>query len=213
MDNKQIIARRAAAYFRPGDAVNLGVGIPGFCANYAPEDVWFETENGYLGVGPVASGVQKTERFTNATGDYFVPIPGGAPIDSAMSFGLIRSGRLAASVLGALQVSEQGDLANWAVPGRIFGMGGAMDLVNGVRQVIVAMELCTKDGKPKIVKQCTFPLTGTRCVDHIVTELCVIDVVPEGLMLVELAPGHTAEEIQRMVEPTLLIAEEIKSMY
>lgn len=213
MDSKNIIAKRAAAYFKPGDAVNLGVGIPGLCANYAPEDILFETENGFLGVGPEASGLQKTPSFCNAAGAEFVPVPGGAPIDSAMSFGMIRGGRLDATVLGALQVSEKGDLANWAVPGRLFGMGGAMDLVNGVKTVIVAMELCAKDGKPKILKECTFPLTGTRCVNHIVTELCVIDVTPDGLELVEIAPGHTPEEIQSKVEPTLIVSKQLKEMY
>lgn len=213
MDSKQIIAKRAAAYFRPGDAVNLGVGIPGLCANYAPEDILFETENGFLGVGPEVSGLRKTPSFANAAGTEFFPAFGGAAIDSAMSFGMIRGGRLDATVLGALQVSERGDLANWAVPGRLFGMGGAMDLVNGVKTVIVAMELCAKDGAPKIVKECTYPLTGVRCVDHIVTELCVIDVTPDGLLLTEIAPGHTPDEIQSKVEPTLILSGQLKEMY
>ena len=137
---------------------------------------------------------------------------GGCGFDVAMSFGVIRSGRMAATVLGALQVSEHGDLANWATPGRAFGMGGAMDLVNGAKQVIVAMELCAKDGSPKIVKECTLPYTGRRCVDHIVTERCVIDVTPEGLMLTELRRGHSIEEIQAAVEPELIISPELKEM-
>ncbi len=129
-----------------------------------------------------------------------------------MSFGVIRSGRMAATVLGALQVSEHGDLSNWASPGRYFGMGGAMDLVNGAKRVIVAMELCTKDGRPKIVRECTFPYTGRACVNHIVTELCVIDVTAEGLVLRELRRGHTVEEVQSKVEPTLLVSPDLKEM-
>lgn len=212
MDNKNIIAKRAAAYFQPGDIVNLGIGIPGLCSNYAAEGVMFHTENGLVGVGPLASGLQKVESFCNATAQEIVPVPGAAPVDTAMSFGIIRGGRLDATVLGGLQVSQSGDLANWATPGRAFGMGGAMDLCNGARKVIVAMELCTRDGKPKILRECTFPLTAKACVDHIVTELCVIDVVPDGLKLVEVAPGHTAAEIQSLVEAELILSDEIKEM-
>lgn len=212
MDNKNIIARRAAAYFQPGDIVNLGIGIPGLCSNYAAEGVMFHTENGLVGVGALAQGLQKVESFCNATAQEIVPVPGAAPVDTAMSFGVIRGGRLDATVLGGLQVSETGDLANWATPGRAFGMGGAMDLCNGAKKVIVAMELTTKDGKPKILKNCTFPLTGKACVHHIVTELCVIDVTPDGLVLTELAAGHTVEEIQARVEPVLRISENLREM-
>ena len=212
MDNKNIIAKRAAAYFQPGDIVNLGIGIPGLCSNYAAEGVMFHTENGLVGVGALAEGLQKVESFCNATAQEIIPVPGASPVDTSMSFGIIRGGRLDATVLGGLQVSESGDLANWATPGRAFGMGGAMDLCNGARKVIVAMELCTKDGKPKILKKCTFPLTGKACVDHIVTELCVIDVIPEGLKLVEIAPGRCPMEIQSMVEPKLIISDELKEM-
>lgn len=212
MDNKNFIARRAAAYFQPGDVVNLGIGIPGLCSNYAAEGVMFHTENGLVGVGALAQGLQKVESFCNATAQEIVPVPGAAPVDTAMSFGVIRGGRLDATVLGGLQVSETGDLANWATPGRAFGMGGAMDLCNGAKKVIVAMELTTKDGKPKILKSCTFPLTGKACVDHIVTELCVIDVTPDGLVLTEVAAGHTPEEIQALVEPVLRISENLREM-
>lgn len=191
MDKRHLIAKRAARYFQSGDVVNLGIGIPSLCGNYAEPGVLFQAENGFIGVGATAEGLMVNERTYNAGGVPFIPVPGSSGFDVAMAFGVIRSGRLAATVLGALQVSERGDLANWSTPGRSFGMGGAMDLVNGARKVIVAMEHCTREGAPKIVKECTLPYTGRGCVDHIVTELCVIDVTKEGLLLRELAPGHT----------------------
>ena len=212
MDNRNFIAKRAAAYFKPGDVVNLGIGIPSLCGSYAVDGVLFQSENGFIGIGPKADGLMVTERYANAGGINFVPVPGSSAFDVAMSFGVIRCGRLAATVLGALQVSAAGDLANWATPGRAFGMGGAMDLCNGARKVIVAMELTTKDGKPKIVNQCAFPLTAVQCVNHVVTERCVIDVTPAGLVLSELRRGHTVEEIQAAVEPALIIAPDLKEM-
>lgn len=212
MDSRHMIAKRAAAYFKSGDVVNLGVGIPSLCGNYAEPGVLFQAENGFIGVGPTTEGLMANERTVNAGGIHFLPVPGASAFDVAMSFGVIRSGRMAATVLGALQVSEAGDLANWASPGRAFGMGGAMDLVYGAKKVIVAMEHCTKSGAPKIVKSCSLPYTGRRCVDHIVTELCVIDVTPDGLLLRELAPGHTVEEVQSKTEPVLLIAEDLREM-
>ena len=212
MDNRNFIAKRAAAYFKPGDVVNLGIGIPSLCGSYAVDGVLFQSENGFIGIGPKAEGLMVTERYANAGGINFVPVPGSSAFDVAMSFGVIRCGRLAATVLGALQVSAAGDLANWATPGRAFGMGGAMDLCNGARQVIVAMELTAKDGAPKIVERCSFPLTAVKCVDHIVTERCVIDVTKEGLVLSELRKGHTVEEIQAAVEPALIISPALKEM-
>ena len=212
MDNRNFIAHRAAQYFHSGDVVNLGIGIPSLCGNYAENGVLFQSENGFIGVGATAEGLEFNERTINAGGIPFTPVMGGCGFDVAMSFGVIRSGRMAATVLGALQVSEHGDLANWATPGRAFGMGGAMDLVNGAKQVIVAMELCAKDGSPKIVKECTLPYTGLKCVDHIVTERCVIDVTPEGLVLSEIRQGHTIEEIQAAVEPELIISPQLKEM-
>lgn len=212
MDNRHFIARRAAAYFKSGDVVNVGIGIPSLCGDYAVPGVLFQSENGFIGVGGTAEGLVKNERFYNAGGVAFVPVPGGSAFDTAMSFGVIRSGRMAATVLGGLQVSAKGDLANWATPGRAFGMGGAMDLCNGAKTVIVAMELTAKDGSPKIVSACTLPLTGVACVNHIVTDLCVVDVTAEGLVLREVRRGHTPEEIQSKVEPRLIIDPGLKEM-
>ena len=212
MDKRHLIAKRAARYFQSGDVVNLGVGIPSLCGNYAEPGVLFQAENGFIGVGATAEGLMVNERTYNAGGVPFIPVPGSSGFDVAMAFGVIRSGRLAATVLGALQVSERGDLANWSTPGRSFGMGGAMDLVNGARKVIVAMEHCTREGAPKIVKECTLPYTGRGCVDHIVTELCVIDVTKEGLLLRELAPGHTLEEVRAKTEAELSLAEDLREM-
>ena len=212
MNDRDLIAKRAARYFKSGDVVNLGIGIPSLCGSYAAPGVLFQSENGFIGIGPKAEGLMVTERYANAGGLNFVPVPGSSAFDVAMSFGIIRSGRLAATVLGALQVSAREDLANWAAPGRAFGMGGAMDLCNGAKKVIVAMELTTNDGAPKIVEACTYPLTAVECVDHIVTERCVIDVTEEGLVLSELRRGHTVEEIQAAVEPVLHVAPDLREM-
>jgi 3-oxoacid CoA-transferase B subunit len=208
MDIRHRMAKRAAAYFSSGDIVNLGIGVPSLCNNYALPGVLFHTENGLIGVGPLAEGLQKVESFSNANGMRFVPMPGASAFDSADSFAIVRSGRLAATVLGGLQVSARGDLANWARPGKMVGMGGAMDLVNGARKVIVTMELTAK-GAPKILNDCTFPLTGRACVDHIVTEQCVIDVTDDGLVLREVLEGLTADDIRRQVEPELAVADDL----
>ena len=211
MDIRHRMARRAAAYFSSGDIVNLGIGIPSLCNNYAAPGVMFHTENGLIGVGPAAEGLQRVESFSNANAMRFVPVPGSSVFDSADSFGIVRSGRLAATVLGGLQVSRRGDLANWARPGKMVGMGGAMDLVNGARTVIVTMELTAK-GQPKIVEDCSFPLTGKACVDHIVTEQCVIDVTDDGLVLRELLEGLTPDDIRRQIEPDLMVADDLAVM-
>lgn len=210
MNARERIAKQAASYFHAGDVVNLGIGIPSLCGDYAEEGVMFHTENGLIGVGALTDGVLAVEGFSNATAMRFAPVAGAAAFDSALSFALVRSGKLAATVLGALQVAENGDLANWAQPGRVFGMGGAMDLVNGARKVIIAMELTTRKGEPKIVHRCNYPLTGKACVDHIVTEQCVIDVTRDGLVLSALLEGLTPEDIQKQVEPTLIVAPHIK---
>ena len=212
LDNRHFIARRAAQYFQVGDVVNLGVGIPGLCADYTEKGIMFQTENGLIGVGDTATDLMVTDRACDASSHPFVPMPGASVFDTATSFAIIRSGRMAATVLGGLQVSAKGDLANWATPGRRFGMGGAMDLCNGARKVIVAMELTTKDGGKKIVNECSFPLTAVQCVDHIVTEQCVIDVTGEGLVLREVRQGKTPEDIQAQVEPKLIIADDLKVM-
>lgn len=212
MDNRHFIAKRAARYFHVGDVVNLGVGIPGLCSEYTEKGIMFQTENGLIGVGDAATDVMVTDRACDASSRPFVPMPGASVFDTAMSFAIIRSGRMAATVLGGLQVSEKGDLANWATPGRAFGMGGAMDLCNGARKVIVAMELTAQNGAKKIVHECSFPLTAVACVDHIVTEQCVIDVTEEGLVLREVRAGITPEQIQKQVEPVLIIPDDIVTM-
>ncbi|NLH82720.1 MAG: succinyl-CoA--3-ketoacid-CoA transferase [Phyllobacteriaceae bacterium] len=211
MDIRHRMAKRAAAYFAAGDIVNLGIGVPSLCNNYAAPGVMFHTENGLIGVGPLAEGLMAVESYANANGMRFVPVPGASVFDSAESFAIVRSGRLAATVLGGLQVSARGDLANWARPGKMVGMGGAMDLVNGARKVIVTMELTVK-GAPKILNDCTFPLTGAACVDHIVTDQCVIDVTPEGLVLREVLEGLTPDDIRRQVEPPLIVADDLTAM-
>ena len=212
LDNRRFIARRCAQYFNEGDTVNLGIGIPSACSDYTDPTVAFQTENGMLGVGPVAKALAVCDTYQNAGGINFVPVMGASAFDTAQSFAIIRSGRMSATVLGALQVSEKGDLANWASPGRRFGMGGAMDLCNGAKKVIAAMELVAKDGSKKIVKECSYPLTAVRCVDHIVTEQCVIDVTPEGLVLREIRQGKTPEDIQAQIEPKLIVPDDVKIM-
>ncbi len=212
LDNRHFIARRAAQYFNVGDIVNLGVGIPSLCSEYTEKGIMFQTENGMIGMGDTATDVMVTDRSCDASSRPFVPMPGASTFDTSYSFVIIRSGRMAATVLGGLQVSAKGDLANWATPGRRFGMGGAMDLCNGAKQVIVAMELCTKNGDKKILNECTLPLTAVRCVDHIVTEKCVIDVTDEGLVLREIREGYTPEDIRALVEPELIIPEDLKVM-
>jgi len=208
LDNRRFIARRAARYFKVGDVVNLGIGIPNLCAEFTEKGIMFETENGLIGVGDAATDVMVTDRFCDAGSNPFVPMPGASVFDTAYSFAIIRSGRMAATVLGALQVSARGDLANWATPDRRFGMGGAMDLCNGARKVIVAMELTARDGARKIVNECSYPLTAMQCVNHIVTEQCVIDVTETGLVLKEIHQGRTPEDIQAQVEPKLILADD-----
>jgi len=212
LDNRHFIARRCAQYFKDGDVVNLGIGIPGLSADYAPEGVLFQTENGLIGVGRTATMLEKSDCLQNVSSVNFVPVPGACAFDVQMSFEIIRSGRMAAAVLGALQVAENGDIANWATPGRAFGMGGAMDLCCGAKKVIAAMELCAPDGSKKILHKCTYPLTAVKAVSSIVTEQCVIDVTDKGLVLVEIRQGKTPEDIQAQVEPKLIISPDLKVM-
>jgi 3-oxoacid CoA-transferase B subunit len=213
--DEQTIALRAAREFSDGSVVNLGYGMPGLCANYIPEGrtVFFQSENGMLGYGNLATDAEKDYEMINASDQPVTPLPGMCFFDSGISFDMIRGGHIDIVVLGAYQVSEKGDLANWGRPGRpATGMGGGMDLAAGAKKVIVTMLHTTKEGAPRIIKKCTYPLTASQCVSLIITDLAVIEVTTKGLVLKEIAPGWTVPEVQNLTEAGLVPAADLKEI-
>ncbi len=217
MDRDQMrafIAQRVAKELNDGDVVNLGIGLPTLVPNYLPEDVkvTLQSENGIIGVGTVTDENRDARHVVDAGGRPSAVAPGGSFIDSATSFGLIRGGHVDATILGGLEVDAEGSLANWIIPGKMMpGMGGAMDLLIGAKHVIVAMEHTAK-GRPKILKKCRLPYTAINCVTKIITEMCVLDVRPEGLVMIEYNPEFSIEEIQAATEAELIISPELKPM-
>ena len=209
---REIIAMRVARELQDGDVVNLGIGIPSLCSQFVPEGrtVLYHSESGVLNFGPLAEQGDEDMDLTNASGHFLAWVPGMSFFHSADAFAMIRGGHIDVTVLGALQVSEKGDLANWMLPERGVGnVGGAMDLAAGAKRVIVAMEHTDRSGRSKLVRECTYPLTGKECVDLIVTDIAVIEPKEEGLLLREVAPGWTAEDVQRETEPDLLVSSDL----
>lgn len=211
---KEFIAKRVAKELQDGNLVNLGIGLPTMVANYIPDDIniYLQSENGMVGLGPEPTGEDYDKNITNAGGEAVTLLEGGMYFDSAMSFTLIRGGHVDVTVLGALQVDEKGNLANWIIPGKLVpGMGGAMDLVTGSKKVIVAMTHTNK-GNPKTLKKCTLPLTAMGQVDMIITEMSVMKIIDKGILLTEINPEYTLDDIRNVTEAELIISEDLKSM-
>ncbi len=214
MDAKEIIARRVARELKDGDVVNLGIGLPTMVANFLPPgvDIILQSENGMMGMGPAPQAGKEDKDLVNAGGMHVTALPGACYFDSAMSFAIIRGGHVDATILGALQVDEKGNLANWMVPGKMVpGMGGAMDLVTGAKRVIIAMNHTAK-GAHKILKECTLPLTAMSQVDMIVTEFGVMEITEEGIVLKEIAENMTVEEVQSHTGANLIVSRDLKKM-
>lgn len=215
LTGRALIASRCAKFFKDGDFVNLGIGIPTMCVDYLPEgvDLWLEAEIGIVGSGPTPSWDEADPDLADSGGQPTSIIKGGAAIDHALSFDLIRGGHIDACVLGTLQVDQEGNIANWIIPGKYApGMGGAMDLCAGVRKIIVATDHCEKNGGAKILRRCTLPLTGARCVTDIVTERCYFKVTPDGLVLQELAAGYTVDDIRACTEADFTVSDSVGVM-
>lgn len=216
LKGRALIAARCAKFFKDGDFVNLGIGLPLMCVNYLPEGVelWLEAEIGIVGCGSSPSWDDADPDLIDAGGQPASVIKGGSVCDHTTSFAYIRGGHVDATVLGTLEVDQEGNIANWTVPGKIVpGMGGAMDLcAGGVKKIIVATDHCEKSGKSKILKKCTLPLTGAKCVTDIVTERCYFEVTPDGLVLREIAPGYTVDDIRACTEADFIVPDEVGIM-